>query len=78
MFLNPQSTLAATAKDALSRLNVSKVIIATLRWMIAARRSAFRRGKKNCVKKIWNGYSVSMALSFGSTVPFRQKALSLS
>ena len=78
MFQNPQSTLAANAKDALSKLNVSKVIIAILRWMNAARHSTFRREKKNCEKKIWNGYSVSMAHSFGSTVPFRQKALSQS
>ena len=78
MFQNPQSTLAANAMDVLLKLNVSKVIIAILRWMNAARRFTFRRGKKNCEKKIWNGYLVSMAHSFGSTVPFRQKALSQS
>ena len=41
-----------------------------------------RRGKKtakkNCAKKIWNLFSATMAHSFGSTVPFRQKDLSQS
>ena len=52
MYQNLQSTHAATAQDALSRLNVSKEIIATLQWMSAVKFSIFRRRKKNCVRKI--------------------------